>query len=170
VYGGGVLPDLRYTGVNRNADIWRAIVLDGTLERRGMVGFGRELTSEDAESVPIGYADGWSRSSSPGGFALVDGARVPIVGRVSSDAITVDVSEVDGVDHDSEFTLLGRDRDAEITADEVAAVRDTIAWEVLQQLGARLARVYFAGGSSIAMRAESTTTTTGARAELGTPY
>jgi alanine racemase len=121
-------------------------------------------------TLPIGYADGWSRSSSPGGFALVDGARVPIVGRVSSDAITVDVSEVDGVDHDSEFTLLGRDRDAEITADEVAAVRDTLAWEVLQQLGARLARVYFAGGSSIAMRAESTTTTTGARAELGTPY
>lgn len=121
-------------------------------------------------TLPLGYADGWSRSSSPGGMVLVGGARVPIVGRVSSDALTVDVSGVDDVGLDTEFTLLGRDGDDEITADEIADVRDTISWEVLQQLGARLARVYLASGSPIAVRAESTTKIIGVPGDVSTSY
>lgn len=108
-------------------------------------------------TLPIGYADGWSRSSSPGTRVLVEGESAPLVGRVSSDAITVDVTGIDGVGSDSEFTLLGRARHLEISADEVAMVRNTISWEVLQQLGSRLTRVYRSGGDLVAMRAESTT-------------
>ncbi|MFV2008146.1 MAG: alanine racemase C-terminal domain-containing protein, partial [Longimicrobiales bacterium] len=104
--------------------------------------------------------DGWSRASSPGTSVLVEGRRAPVVGRVSSDALTVDVTGIDGVGFDSEFTLLGHDGDEEITADAVASVRRTISWEVLQQLGARLARVYTSGSVPIAVRRESTTTIT----------
>jgi alanine racemase len=78
-----------------------------------------------------------------------------MVGRVSSDSLTVDVSGVDGVTMDSQFTLLGTDGDEEIDADEVARLRDTISWEVLQQLGARLSRVYTRKGAPVAIRAES---------------
>jgi alanine racemase len=109
-------------------------------------------------TLPIGYADGWSRNSSPGGFALVNGERVPLVGRVSSDSLAVDVTEVSDVSGDSVFTLLGVDGDAEINAEEVAGVRGTITWEVLQQLGSRLSRVYLSRGSTVALRPESSLT------------
>lgn len=122
------------------------------------VGYAGTWTTTRAATIatiPIGYADGWSRTSSPGTDVLVEGRRAPLVGRVSSDSITVDVTDVPDVGHDSEFTLLGRDGDDEITADEVAAVRGTISWEVLQQLGSRLGRVYVSGTTALARRAES---------------
>ena len=107
-------------------------------------------------TLPIGYADGWSRSSSPGTSVLVEGQRAPVVGRVSSDSLTVDVTEIEGVELDSEFTLLGSTDKNEITADDVADVRGTISWEVIQQLGARLTRVYVSGDLPVALRPEST--------------
>lgn len=107
-------------------------------------------------TLPIGYADGWSRSSSPGTTALVSGRPAPLVGRVSSDSLTVDVTDLPGVGADDVFTLLGGDGDASIDADDVATVRRTISWEVLQQLGSRLTRVYMSGGLPVAVRREST--------------
>jgi alanine racemase len=127
------------------------------------VGYAGTWTAQRVATIatlPIGYVDGWSRSSSPGTVALVEGERAPVVGRVSSDSLTVDITGIAGAGLDSEFTLMGRDGRNEITADEVADVRNTISWEVLQQLGARLARVYTAGGVPIGLRPESTTTIT----------
>lgn len=123
------------------------------------VGYAGTWTTERASRIatlPIGYADGWSRSSSPGTSVLVEGERAPVVGRVSSDSLTVDVTDIAGVGRDSEFTLLGSDGRDEITADDVADIRGTISWEVLQQLGARLARVYVSAASPVALRPEST--------------
>lgn len=124
----------------------------------GYAGTWTAKTVSTIATLPLGYADGWSRASSPGTSALVEGRRVPVVGRVSSDALTVDVTGIGGVGLDSEFTLLGHHGDEEITADAVASVRRTISWEVLQQLGARLARVYTSACVPIAVRRESTTT------------
>lgn len=106
-------------------------------------------------TLPIGYADGWSRSSSPGSSVIVNGHRAPVVGRVSSDSLTVDVTGLADVGVDTELTLLGGDGGETIDADEVAEVRGTISWEVLQQLGARLARVYLSGSGPVAVRLES---------------
>lgn len=106
-------------------------------------------------TLPLGYADGWSRASSPGTHVLVEGRRAPLVGRVSSDSITVDVTDVAGVGSDSEFTLLGRGGNDVVSAEEVAGVRRTISWEVLQQLGSRLARIYMSNGVVQAVRRES---------------
>jgi alcohol dehydrogenase (cytochrome c)/quinohemoprotein ethanol dehydrogenase len=50
-FAGGVLPDLRVSPALQNRDTWRRIVIDGILERRGMVGFGKELTPDDAEAL-----------------------------------------------------------------------------------------------------------------------
>jgi alanine racemase len=122
------------------------------------VGYAGTWTASRASKIatlPIGYADGWSRASSPGSFAIVEGIRAPLVGRISSDSLTVDVTDLPGVTTNSEFTLLGRAGDEEITADEVADTRGTISWEVLQQLGARLSRVYVSAASPLALRPES---------------
>ncbi|MDH3471044.1 MAG: alanine racemase [Acidimicrobiia bacterium] len=121
-------------------------------------------------TLPVGYADGWSRASSPGTSVLVEGERAPVVGRVSSDSLTVDVTGIAEVGPDSEFTLLGSAGRNEITADAVAEVRRTISWEVLQQLGARLARVYTSGPVPVALRAESTIRITEAPGVSVPPY
>lgn len=126
----------------------------------GYAGTWTAPTESVIATLPIGYADGWSRASSPGGKVLVEGATAPVVGRISSDSLTVDVSGILDVGPDSEITLLGRDGSAAITADEVATVRGTISWEVLQQLGSRLARVYFSHDAAVAMRAEMATEVT----------
>lgn len=137
------------------------------------VGYGGDWVAQRPSviaTLPLGYADGWARSSSPGTSMLVRGQRAPVVGRVSSDATTVDVTDVDGVGPDDEFVLLGAQGDDRVTADEVAGVRKTISWEVLQQLGARLPRVYVSQGRPVAVRATSSSTVVGAPEQLAGPY
>ncbi len=123
------------------------------------VGYGGTWTAtrhSRIATVPVGYADGWSRASSPGTMALVQGQRSSVVGRVSSDSLTVDVTDTDS-DGDDLVVLLGPQEGERITADEVADVRGTISWEVLQQLHARLPRLYRVGGEVIGVRAHMST-------------
>jgi len=91
-------------------------------------------------TVPVGYADGYPRGLSNTGFAVVDGARVPVVGRVSMDLITLDVSALspDRCNVGTEVTLLGDGVDI----DELADAAGTISYEILTRLGKRYHRVY----------------------------
>ncbi|MBC8364585.1 MAG: alanine racemase [Actinobacteria bacterium] len=91
-------------------------------------------------TVPIGYADGICRAWWDGGSVLVRGRRRPIRGVVTMDQLVV---EVDGdVAVGDEVVLLGRQGDGHIGADEVAAVLDTITYEVLTSLASRVPRRY----------------------------
>ena len=92
--------------------------------------------------LPVGYGDGYLRGSQPGAEVLVRGRRLPLVGRVSMDAVTVDVTDLPGLGYDEEFVLLGTQGDETITAGELARRRNTIAWEVLTSMAPRLTRVY----------------------------
>jgi len=93
-------------------------------------------------TVAIGYADGVHRSRANRGEVLVRGCRAPLVGMVSMDAITVDVSDVPGVQLGDPVTLIGGDGDEVITAEEVAGWSDTISYEVLTSIGHRVERRY----------------------------
>ena len=109
------------------------------------VGYGGEWTAPRTSRIatlPVGYADGWSRRSWPGGEALVRGRRVPLVGRVSMDSVCVDVTDVDGVGLGEEFVLLGRQGEERISVDDLSRLRGTIPNEVMTSLGPRLPRVY----------------------------
>jgi alanine racemase len=103
-------------------------------------------------TVPVGYADGYARSSWPGAEALVRGRRVPIVGRVSMDAVTIDVTDVPGVSREDVVVLIGSQGDERIGAQDLATLRRTISWEVVSTLSARLARVYREDGRPVAVR------------------
>jgi alanine racemase len=105
------------------------------------VGYGRAWTAprpSRVATVAIGYEDGVMRSRGGRGSVVVGGQRAPLVGRVSMDAIAVDVTEVPDVRSGDIVTLIGDG----ITADEVAEWSGTISHEVLTSLGNRVARRY----------------------------
>lgn len=96
--------------------------------------------------VPAGYADGLDRRLEGRGSALVRGQRAPIVGAVSMDMLTVDVTDIDGVSPGDDVVFLGRQGDESwqtIDAREMAAWIGTIPYEILCRLGARVERRYF---------------------------
>lgn len=93
-------------------------------------------------TLPIGYADGFSRFHSRRGRVLIQGVKVPIVGTVTMDQIMVDVGKVPEVRVGDEAVLIGEQQGERITAEEAAERIGTISYEVLAQLGKRVSRVY----------------------------
>ena len=111
----------------------------------GAIGYGLRFRTPRATRIAtlgIGYGDGWPRAHANNGWVLVHGTRVPVVGAVSMDGLTVDLAGVDGVTYADEFVLIGEQRGARITADEVAAERRTINYEVTTALRERLPRLH----------------------------
>lgn len=96
-------------------------------------------------TLPVGYADGYDRLLSNRGVVLVRGRRVPVVGRVSMDLVTIDVTELPAVEVGDEVVLLGRDGGEMITAEEMAALTSTISYEVFCRVSARVPRLYRQG-------------------------
>jgi alanine racemase len=94
-------------------------------------------------TVPIGYADGYSRLLSNKGYVLVKGQRVPIVGRVCMDQFMVDVTGLENVQPGDEVVLIGKQGEAEITVDEVASWLNTINYEITCMVSKRITRVYY---------------------------
>jgi len=97
-------------------------------------------------TLPVGYADGYRRGLSNRGEVLVRGQRAPVVGRVSMDLVTIDVTDVAGAAPGDEVVLLGRQGAAEIPVEELAAKLDTITYEVFCNVSARVPRVYMEQG------------------------
>jgi len=93
-------------------------------------------------TVPMGYGDGLMRSASNRGHMLVRGQRCPIVGRVSMDLTTLDVTDMPEVAVGDDVVLIGRQRDAELSASDLAEASGTIAYEVLTSISPRVPRVY----------------------------
>jgi len=92
--------------------------------------------------IPIGYADGYRRALSNKADVLINGLRAPVVGSVSMDQITVDITDIGDVYVGDEVVLIGQQGKAEIPLEEIAAYCDTISYEILTGLGARVKRVY----------------------------
>ena len=93
-------------------------------------------------TLPIGYADGYQRSLSNRGQILVRGQRAPVVGRVCMDLTMIDVTDIRNVQQGDEVVLLGRQGGAEISADEMATWANTISYEILTSIGARVPRIH----------------------------
>jgi alanine racemase len=102
------------------------------------IGYGRTyVTTGPARiaTIPVGYDDGYSRLLSNKGQVLIRGQRAPLVGRVSMNMITVDVSHIPSAAEDDEVVLMGDQGRERITADEIAQWCSTISYEVLCGIG-----------------------------------
>ena len=114
-------------------------------ERVGYGGRHQAAAAATIAIVPAGYADGLDRRLEGRGTALVRGQRAPIIGAVSMDMLTVDVSAIAGVVPGDEVVFLGTQGPEAwqtIDAREMAAWIGTIPYEVLCRLGARVVRRY----------------------------
>ena len=93
-------------------------------------------------TVPVGYGDGLSRGLSNRAELLVAGRRCPLVGRVTMDQSLLDVTALRGrVRPGDRVTIIGRDGDEQVTADQLAALTDTINYEVVTAISARVPRL-----------------------------
>jgi alanine racemase len=109
------------------------------------VGYGGRFAADRPLTlavIPAGYADGLDRRLENRGFVLIRGRRAAIVGAVSMDMLTVDVTEIGSVGPGDEVVFLGSQGGATIDAREMAAWIGTIPYEILCRLGSRVERKY----------------------------
>lgn len=107
----------------------------------------RTKQKEWIATIPIGYADGWLRQNSLGGFVLIEGERCPIVGRVCMDQLMVKLGKK--VPIGTKVTLIGHQVHEMISVDEVADRLGTINYEVPCMISYRVPRVYLKNGEII---------------------
>ncbi len=93
-------------------------------------------------TIPIGYDDGYPRALSNRGRVLVRGKFAPVVGRVSMDLTLIDVTDVAGVGLDDQVTLLGKEGESVITAEDIAELAGTISYEIACGISNRVPRIY----------------------------
>ena len=109
------------------------------------VGYGGRFTADHPVTlavIPAGYADGLDRRLEHHGHVLIRGRRAPIVGAISMDMLTADVTDIDGVGPGDEVVFLGTQGDQVVDAREMAAWIGTIPYEILCRLGSRVERIY----------------------------
>lgn len=131
------------------------------------ISYGRTFVPDRPMRVavlPVGYADGFDRRLSNRGQVLIGGRRVRVLGAVCMDQIIV--GEVDeSVRRGDEAVLIGRQGREEVSAAEMAALLDTIPYEVVTRIGPRVVRVYRRGvpGPGDGAGAETTARRAGGR-------
>ena len=109
------------------------------------IGYGRTFVTKRNSliaTLPVGYADGYRRLFSNRAQVLVRDKRAPVVGRVSMDLTTIDVTDIRNIQQGDEVVLLGGQGGAEIGADEIAGWANTISYEIFTSIGARVPRIH----------------------------
>ena len=117
------------------------------------VGYGRTWRAKRPSRIALlmcGYADGYRRALSSRAHVLIRGVRAPIAGRIAMDMCMADVTDVPDVAPDDEAVMIGTQGDETVDAGELATLSDTIAWEILAGVSARVPRLYLRGGAVVA--------------------
>lgn len=97
-------------------------------------------------TIACGYGDGYHRAAGPLAEVIIRGKKAKVVGRICMDQMMADVSEIPGVAPGDQVTLIGRDGDARITAEDVARWAGTISYEVLLAATGRVPREWLHAG------------------------
>jgi len=138
------------------------IVMTKTAPPGWGISYGTRYVTRGEERIgtlPIGYADGYSRMLTGKAEALVRGVRVPVLGTICMDQCMIALGPADRaegfgspVEAGEEVVLIGRQGDEVITADEIASLLGTINYEIVCMLAARVPRVYIRGGKPVEVR------------------
>ena len=146
----GIAPDPAVEADLRPALTWRsAVSFARRLDAGERLSYGhRYELARDAmvATVPVGYADGYPRALSSKADVLIRGMRCRVAGSVTMDQLIVDCGDLD-VHAGDEVVVLGSQGDEEVTAWELAAHADTIAYEIVTRIGQRVPRTYPEAGA-----------------------
>jgi alanine racemase len=110
-----------------------------------LVGYGGSFRASKPMRIGIlgaGYADGIFHRLSNRGRAIADGKLTPILGTISMDLTTIDLSHTTALSTGDDVTLLGVEGDAALDAQQIAKVAGTISYNILCSISARVRRVY----------------------------
>jgi alanine racemase len=113
------------------------------VDRGESVGYGRTWTARRPSQlavIPVGYADGYSRSLGNRGRVLIRGRSAPVVGRVCMNILMADVTDIPDVSVGDEVVLIGRQGDEEVQVEELASLSETINYEFLARLSPAITR------------------------------
>ena len=131
----------------RPALVWKSKLVQVKRAPKGArVGYGwtAQLTRDSRLAVvPVGYADGWPRALSNRGGALVNGGWAPVVGRVSMDQFTIDVTDLPEAALGDEVILCGRQGSQAQTLEHIAQAAGTNVHDILAGLSDRLPRITY---------------------------
>jgi alanine racemase len=120
------------------------------LEKDCSVSYGRTYTTgktTKVATIPIGYADGYSRTLSNKASVLINGQKAPVIGTICMDQCMVDITDIKGdINIGDEVVLFGKQGNSQINVEEPASLAGTINYEIISILGKRLPRVYIENG------------------------
>ena len=100
-------------------------------------------------TIPIGYADGFTRLLTSKAEVSIDGKRVPIVGKICMDQCMIDVTDIENVEIGDEVVLFGDGKNGVPHIDEIAEKLNTINYEIICMVGRRVPRVYIKDGNIV---------------------
>ncbi len=110
------------------------------------IGYGRSYTAKrnmKVATLMTGYADGYPRMLSNKGKVLINGEFAHVVGKVCMDMMMVDVTDIKNVKPGDTAVLIGKSGDKKITADDIARPAETISYEILTGISARVQKLYY---------------------------
>ena len=117
------------------------------------VSYGRKYKTKNENTriatVPVGYADGYSRVLSGKAEAIIGGKKCNLVGNICMDQCMFDVSAVNNINVGDDVILFGRSDDIELPVESLAEKMGTINYEILCIIGKRIPRIYLRGNKVI---------------------
>ena len=126
--------------------VWKTIIAEIKIIPKGeRIGYNFTETFQKNTKVaicPIGYWHGFPRSLSSIGHVLIGGKRARVLGRVSMDMITVDVSDIEKTKMGDEVILIGKMGDEIITPEEVASYADSSSYEIVTRINPKIQRTF----------------------------
>ncbi len=116
-----------------------------TVEKGDGVSYGKTFVAENEmkiATIPVGYADGYPRLLSNRGRIIAGGEYAKVVGRVCMDQFMVDVTGIENLKVGDEVTLMGKCGNKEVSCEEIAALANTINYEIVCGISKRVPRIY----------------------------
>lgn len=126
------------------------------MDKSMYISYGRTFKTKRKSliaTLPIGYADGYSRLLAKNAKVIINGKFAPVVGRICMDQCMIDVTDIGGnIQVGDEVIVLGEQENLKFNADDFAEIMGTINYEVLCMLKYRIPRVYIKNGKIVTVR------------------
>lgn len=154
-------------GLYPSDDVRKKIQLLPAMKIKSKVSFLKEIEKDTGVSycqtflakkktkiatIPVGYADGYTRIMSNKGKVIINGKYANIVGNICMDQFMVDVTHIEDIKEGDTVILLGQDKNLNISAEDLAKLQNTINYEIVCGVGKRVPRVYIENGKAIKLK------------------